>query len=389
MTEANNRTYIMKIASGEMCDHEIMINLDANLIIIGEDNDYRQDISDEGFTAYSIPSHQEPFTFSIISHEGQIAIDLHTKEQSTIIPINLHEVVLRDLFPFCIKQIDTPWENPVVNSDMSGKAIKAENQTRRFKKTPYVKKILIGVSIIALSIISFITIPHYSDDSKDKKVEAIASVINGNHHPVIINEGINNKFLILVENQRDLDWSKQRLLKSKYRNSFTINKIASFEHEVEEKISEVLPELLKLDIKNPCKPVIKISSGKISEKQKIAINNIFFSYLTCYKESQFKVSNINELIKKSELGLTENNVKWHKINEHNKTVFIIKDSLNDKQTASLITFINSFYQQWGERQIKFSFDLENDKLAGKSFITKINGYILLGNNHWLFNSNSR
>lgn len=85
----------MRIASGEMCDQEIIINLDANLIIIGEDNDYKTNISDEGFTSYSIPSHQEAFTFSIISYEDQIAIDLHTKNQSKIIPINLHETVLK------------------------------------------------------------------------------------------------------------------------------------------------------------------------------------------------------------------------------------------------------------------------------------------------------
>ncbi|MBQ0308363.1 PrgH/EprH family type III secretion apparatus protein, partial [Providencia rettgeri] len=86
-------------------------------------------------------------------------------------------------------------------------------------------------------------------------------------------------------------------------------------------------------------------------------------------------------------GLTESNVQWHKITENNKTIFVIKDSLNDKQTTSLITFVSSFYQQWGERQIQFSISLANNELTGKSFITKSNGYILLGNNHWLFNSN--
>ncbi|WP_322741041.1 PrgH/EprH family type III secretion apparatus protein [Providencia heimbachae] len=36
--------------------------------------------------------------------------------------------------------------------------------------------------------------------------------------------------------------------------------------------------------------------------------------------------------------------------------------------------------------MQFSISLENNVLAGKSFITNASGYVLLGNNHWLFNS---
>ncbi|CAK7077375.1 PrgH/EprH family type III secretion apparatus protein [Providencia sp.] len=390
MTDINNRTYIMRIASGEMCDQEIIINLDANLIIIGEDNDYKTNISDEGFTSYSIPSHQEAFTFSIISYEDQIAIDLHTKNQSKIIPINLHETVLKELFPFAIKRIDTPWELPLMEETIPDSTIKTEKMRHKFKKSPYASKIIIGISIITLAFIGFMSIPYNSETTKtivEKKRHAIEELINGNHYPVVVTEGKKDEILVLVKTQRDLDWSMQRLLKSKYRNQFKINKISYVEYEIENKLAEFIPNLLKINIDNPCNPTIKLLKEKISSKEIEFINQTFSSYFQCYSKSGFKTSNIDELIKKSELGLTESNVQWHKITENNKTIFVIKDSLNDKQTTSLITFVSSFYQQWGERQIQFSISLANNELTGKSFITKSNGYILLGNNHWLFNSN--
>ncbi|WP_322746083.1 PrgH/EprH family type III secretion apparatus protein, partial [Providencia rustigianii] len=71
----------------------------------------------------------------------------------------------------------------------------------------------------------------------------------------------------------------------------------------------------------------------------------------------------------------------------NKVIFVIRDSLNDKQTISLINFTNSFNKKWGNKQIQFSVSLANNELAGKSFITHVNGYTLLGKNHWLFNAN--
>lgn len=291
----------MKIASGEMCDQEIIINSNANLIIIGEGNNYKTNVSDEGFTSYSIPSEQEPFTFSIISHEGQIAIDLHTKDQSKIIPINLHEMVLKDLFPFVIKHIDTPWENFTHEETVQSDLVITKKSKYKFKKTLYIKKICVGISIIALAFISFMLIQDNSQNTIDKKNQAIGNVISGNHHPTIITEGKNNQFLILVKTQRDLDWSTQRLLKSKYRNDFTVNNMAKLEREIEDKISESIPHLLKIDINTPCNPIIKISDKTVSEEHKKIINRTLLSYFKCYKGSEFRTSNINELIKKSEL----------------------------------------------------------------------------------------
>ncbi|HGN1706439.1 TPA: PrgH/EprH family type III secretion apparatus protein [Providencia rettgeri] len=389
MTDMNNRTYIMKIASGEMCDQEIIITLDSNLIIIGEENNYRTNISDEGFTIYSIPSHQESFTFSIISYEGQIAIDLHTQDQNKIIPINLHEIVLEDLFPFAIKLIDTPWAISPIEKLSSGIAIKAEKREDKFKKSPYQPKLIVGLSLIVVVFISLLFTPYNSEMEKNKKIQLIGNIISGNHHPVVITEGSKREVLILVETQRDFDWSMQRLLKSKYRSHFKINNIYSLEVEIENKISDVIPNLLKVNISDPCNPIIKLLSKTVSKKDEEFINTIFSRYFQCYKKSEFKIEQKNELIKTSELGLTESNVKWHKIISNDKTIYIINDNLNDKQTISLINFVGSFYQQWGDKQIQFSISLENNALAGKSFITNTNGYILLGNNHWLFNSKTR
>lgn len=389
MTDMNNRTYIMKIASGEMCDQEIIITLDSNLIIIGEENSYRTNISDEGFTVYSIPSHQESFTFSIISYEGQIAIDLHTQDQSKIIPINLHEIVLEDLFPFALKYIDTPWAISPIEEPSSDIVIKAEKRDDKFKKSPYHPKIMAGLTLIVITFISLLFFPYNSEMEKDKKIQSIENVISGNHYPAIITERSKNEALILVETQRDFDWSMQRLLKSKYRNNFKISKIHNLEAEIENKISDVIPNLLKVNINNPCNPIVKLLNKTPSRKDEEFINTVFSNYFQCHKRNDFKIARNDELIKTSELGLIESNVKWHKIISHNKTIFMIKDSLNDEQMISLIKFVNSFYEQWGDRQIQFSISLENDALAGKSFITKTNGYILLGNNHWLFNSKIR
>lgn len=388
MKDIHNKTYVMKIMNGEMRDQEILIKLNANLVVIGEEKTYTANVTEEGFTGYSIPSDQEAFTFSIISHDGQIAVDLHAKNRSEIIPIKLQQLVLKELFPFSLKEIDTPWEPSLIAENKRHQPIKAEKTSNKFNKSPHNNKIFAALSLFALIFVGYLCFPKNSQLQKDVQLQAIENILIGSTQKAIVTKDNKNKVLILVQSQRDYDWSMQQLLKTKFRNSFSIKVKNQLEVEIENKISDEIPDLLKIDISNPCSPVIKSLSNQYIDKKNDFIEKLLSSYFSCYTNYTSQVTNIDELIKKSKLGLTESNVKWHKITENNKTVFIIKDSLNDKQTISAITFANSFYQQWGERQIRFSISLANNELAGKSFITNTDGYILLGNNHWTFNLKS-
>ncbi|WP_323086989.1 PrgH/EprH family type III secretion apparatus protein, partial [Providencia alcalifaciens] len=140
------------------------------------------------------------------------------------------------------------------------------------------------------------------------------------------------------------------------------------------------PNLLKVDISNPCQPVIRVVKNPLPNNDDRNINRILSNYFSCYNQSQLVQVPLEELIKKAELGLAESNVKWQRITKGNYVIFVIRDSLNDKQTLSLISFTNSFSQKWGTKQIQFSVSLANNELAGKSFITHTNGITLLGNN---------
>ena len=388
MTDIHNQTYVMKIMSGKMHDHEIIINLNANLIIIGEEDTYKANLTDEGFTGYSIPSHQETFTFSIISHEGQIAIDLHTKNQSEIIPINLQETVLKELFPFSLKEIDTPWVIPLITEDKQSQPIKTEKKYNKFNKSPYNYKFFTGLSLFACIIVGYCFFPSNSTLQKDAQLQSIEKVLIGSTQKIVVTKNNNNMPIILVQSQRDYDWSMQQLLKTKFRNNFSIKMKSQLENEIENKISNEISALLNIDITDPCNPVINSLSSLNMVKGNNFIEKTFKNYFNCYTGYTSNIVNFDELLKNAELGLTESHVKWHKITKNNKSIFIIKDSLNDNQTISLINFVNSFYQQWGDRQIQFSISLANNELVGQSFITNEDGYILLGNNHWKFNLNT-
>lgn len=388
MKNTNSRTCIMKIASGPMAGQELMINVDKNHIVIGKDINYKTDIAENGFTTYYIPSEETDCEFSIISEEDniaeKIAIKIHNKNKDTVFSIILQELLLVDIFPVVIKLLDTPWE--LADSKNSAPKILKNEKIKKKKTHPIIKTSFIILSIFIVFFSFMVTFPNDNNHTQSKKITEIENILKGTQFPIIVSEEIQGKNLILVRTQRDLDWSMQRLVNTNYGERFIIKKINQFEEELEGKLIELIPNILKIDLSNPCQPVIKKLSIDSEVKSNDAIDNLFSSYFSCYKKIEIHQINSDELLKKSELGLTESDVKWHKIVKDKKIIYVIKDSLNDKQTISLINFTNSFYKEWGGEYIQFSISLENNVLIGKSFITNASGYVLLGNNHWLFNS---
>lgn len=382
-----------------MTGQELMVNTDNNLIIIGSGLDYKTDINDDGFTTYQIPSDGIACEFSIISAsqstESGLAIRLNDSGLSTEIPIVLQQLLLADIFPIAIKTQDTDWQSPQTLEDVLSSEV--ENPLPTIK--PKVKKLLqekpslfnkqtmlVFFFTLFSIFIAYVTFQYIPEQSAEKKVKTLERILQGNHYPITVTQSANNESLILVKTQRDADWSMQRLVKAKYNEKFSIKIISKLEKEIENKIIDVFPDTLKIDLSNPCNPEITVIDERNFINVKNKIDQILSRNFNCYITSEIKKVNLGELLQKAELGLTESNVQWRKITKDNKIIFIIKDSLNDDQTASLINFTNSFYKQWGENHIQFSISLANNTLVGKSFVTNANGYILLSNNHWFFNS---
>ncbi|HHR6080792.1 TPA: PrgH/EprH family type III secretion apparatus protein [Providencia alcalifaciens] len=384
----------MKIISGSMNSQELMINIDKNLIVVGQYAKYKTEIDENGFTTYYIPSEHIQCEFSIISHgehSNNFAINLKQDGKTRHLTATLQEILLVDVFPIAIKPLNTEWnyleKNPQsqsiqvnANTDLNSTAIK---QKSKFNKKWFFVFLLLFVVVFVL----FVEFQNSPKNNTEKQIKNIDNILKGSYYPIIYTQNKKGEILVLVKSQRDEDWSRQVLLKSKYQEKYIIRKTNTLEKEIEDKLIDSVPNLLKVDISNPCQPIIRLVKSPLPNNDNKNINRILSDYFSCYKQSQILEVPLEELIKKAELGLTESNVKWQRITKGNYVIFVIRDSLNDKQTLSLISFTNSFSQKWGTKQIQFSVSLANNELAGKSFITNSNGITLLGNNHWLFNSN--
>ncbi|SPY76072.1 PrgH/EprH family type III secretion apparatus protein [Providencia rustigianii] len=393
MIDTNSRNYIMKIISGPMNGQELMISIDKNLIIIDSNISYHTDVDENGLTTYYIPSDGERCEFSIDSDPAQqdtLLIRFSQGRNNYILPVVFQEVLLADSFPIAVKPLNDRWNSLISQAlNLNAPEIKTNpsNQSIVKQKSNFNKKIitiLLILVIILLIIFSFQINPKNNDD---KKYQTLENILNDSHHPISFAQDNKNKTLIIVSSQRDEDWSRKNLIKAKYNEKFTIINSYKLESEIEDTLIDIVPSLLKVEIKNPCNPIVRVIKNQKNININEDIDRVISKRFSCYTKSKIEYFNFDDLLKKAELGLTESNVQWNRITKGNKVIFVIRDSLNDKQTISLINFTNSFNKKWGNKQIQFSVSLANNELAGKSFITHVNGYTLLGKNHWLFNAN--
>ncbi|WP_272667633.1 MULTISPECIES: PrgH/EprH family type III secretion apparatus protein [unclassified Providencia] len=396
MTDTNSRACIMKIASGPMSGHELVLTADAHLIVIDPNIQYRAEVDDNGFTTYYIPSAAEHYELAVVTEQDPtnssdniqekiFSLNINDGIKSFTIPIVYQELMLADIFPIAFKALDMPWKLTDIEESIPHSAFCDDKKNNLTSLTEKRKTIFICTFLL---FISFVGIYLYPTNNSEKKINMLENILQDSHYPIIATRDGQGDALILVQTQRDADWSVQRLNKENYADKYHIKKINDLESEIENHIYDYIPNLLKVDLSNPCQPVIRIIKEQALSKDRKIIDNIIKSHLACYTDSKVIEIESKALIQIAELGLTESNVPWKKINKDNHVIFIIQGNLNDKQTSSIVHLAERFSHKWGNKYIQFSVSLATNQLAGKSFIRNDQGFIILGHNHWSFNSNT-
>ncbi|WP_140181138.1 PrgH/EprH family type III secretion apparatus protein [Providencia stuartii] len=394
MKSTTSRTCIMKIASGPMNGQELMLTADEHMIVIDPNVEYRAEVDEKGFTTYYIPSNSNHYELAIQtndidgSNDSNATFSLYINDgiKSFKTPIVYQELMLTDSFPIVFKQLDTPWELTLTDSKTADIFIEKEQKNKLINTTSKWNFIFLALFVFLLFFIIY-AMKVYSTNTTVKKINTIESILQGSHHPIVVTLNKKGEALILVQTQREVDWGIQRLYKEKYQEKYTIKRIDILEKEIENKLLDYIPSILKIDLSNPCQPIIRKIKEQALAKDETIINEVMHDYLGCYKNSEFVTIKLNELLSEAEVGLAESHVPWKKIRKDQTIIYLIQGSLNDKQTSSIIQLANQFSNKWGNRHVQFSISLATNKLAGKSFISNNQGYIILDHNSWSFNPN--
>ncbi|EKT60885.1 hypothetical protein OO7_02301 [Providencia sneebia DSM 19967] len=262
MDDINNRIYIMKIASGSMSGQELLLTIDKHLIVIDPTVRFRTKIDDNGYITYYIPSHSAYCKLTIIENDNDSLTDNNLKNESTLdlqvndgvnttlIPIIFQEIMLADLFPIAFKAVDMPWELNVQKLNYEKKF----NIKNKLICLITKRKLIFIITLIIIFIFLGVKIKY--QNSQPNKIEAIRYILNNKYSPIITLDN-NEDLLVLIKSKQEADWIKQNLYKSGFNEKYIIRELNDLEEEIETELSLYMDNIIKVDLSNPYKPVIK------------------------------------------------------------------------------------------------------------------------------------
>ncbi|MCK1144145.1 hypothetical protein MXZ96_12360, partial [Providencia stuartii] len=207
MTDTNSRACIMKIASGPMNGHELVLTANTHLIVIAPNIQYKAEVDDSGFTTYYIPSTTEQCELAVVTEQeptnssdniqGKIfSLNINDGVKPFTIPIVYQELMLADIFPIAFKALDMPWELTDIETNISHSAFCDEKKNNLTSLTEKRKTIFICTFLL---FISFVGIYLYPTNNPEKKINMLESILQDSHYPIIATRDGQGDALILVQ----------------------------------------------------------------------------------------------------------------------------------------------------------------------------------------------
>ncbi|EBJ5114582.1 hypothetical protein DV589_24730 [Salmonella enterica] len=190
---------------------------------------------------------------------------------------------------------------------------------------------------------------------------------------------------ILVNNVHEMDWVHGALLKVKEGNKAIPVLLPKVQKSIIDELYFAGFPVLQINFSDPQNPVLYLSR-QIVGSESDALKKILFEKLPFLTAITFSVCDKNDLLEQARQGLIRLNIAFKQVKTTGGYALVAQESLNDHQLFSLNNFIKNFYEQWGDKYISFSINLNENWLQNKSYLENVNGdgYVFLGPSHWFF-----
>ncbi len=290
-----------------------------------------------------------------------------------------NEIFGHDGVYFAVKKMSEKWSDGVNNFSRNNFFIQKCSCLLGGRK----RNFIIWGSIILLCLI--ILFFFWADSSQVERVQK-NSFLNEAPWPLNIVDSPRTHFrYVLTNNVHEMDWVNGALLKAKGENKVVPVLLPKVQKNIIDELYFAGFPVLQLNFSNPQIPVLYLSREVVNSESD-ALKKILFEKIPFLTAIKFIVCDRNELLEQARQGLVRLNIAFKQVRTTNGYALIAQESLNDHQLFSLNNFINGFYEQWGDKYISFSINLNENWLQNKSYLENINGdgYVFLDPSHWYF-----
>ncbi|GLY60823.1 type III secretion system needle complex protein PrgH [Pectobacterium carotovorum subsp. carotovorum] len=303
--------------------------------------------------------------------------------------IDENEIFTHEHICFAFKQSEKKWTEDVLNynlqsTEQKNELILANHDIVEFFNKRKNRAIAFGLFILFLLLISA-SIVWYKKVESDWHVLTLNNVLSGSPSPLEIVKSRDDKTIfVLAQKLQEMEWAQEALF-IKIKDSQNVIPIWLAQHR-EDTVAQLHHAgypVLQLDYTVPQYPVLAIHRA-LSEAEEKNLKSAVLQKIPFAMDIKFIVKNKEQLLKEAKQGLESLHIAYRKINTDVGYSLIIRDALSDNVLTALSQYIKNFNNQWGNRIINFSINLDENWLQDKSYVDSSNGYLFLNPRHWYF-----
>lgn len=292
-----------------------------------------------------------------------------------------NEVFLHEHIRFAIKHSEDEWPEDIKNFSLSPPRDAEFSEQERLDHKKY--HALLFASIILLFLVITAGVIWYKKLESDRQVLTLNEALAGAPMPVDIVRGRDNNIYVLIQNFQAMEWTRQALFKLQSKDNVVPVWLTQQRNEIISQLANAGYPVLQIDYSKPQHPTIALYRGLTLQEEKnfkaIVLQKIPFAL-----DIKVLVKTKAQLLQEARQGLDRLHIYYRQINSTSGYALVIRDALSDSTLRSLQHFIKQFNHQWGDREINFSINLDENWLQDKSYVDSSKGYLFLNPRHWYF-----
>jgi len=312
----------------------------------------------------------------------QFKIEIYDSEKTLNLTLSENEIFEYGSLRLALKRGDSHWSSCVDNYDFSALTV-AKTDTAGAERRFLSYKVFILLILIPV-VIGIITVGLYAKNLKNSRIEQVKEVLsNAPGNISYINNQDDSAIYIICSDRLLLEWVKTALLKIKDNDVATPLLVTDTLRTTLEALKKSGFPVFQIDFSIPQQPTILVHR-LLNEQESARLKKLFLKTVPFAKETTISYVPAKKLLSEAQLGLDKLHIKYKLINTSIGYSLVVKDALNDTTLHSLVTFINNFYQKWGNYFINYSINLNEDWLRNKSYLDSKDGYLFINPHHWYF-----
>lgn len=297
-----------------------------------------------------------------------------------------NEVFVHEHIRFAVKRSEDEWPEEIKNFNFPPVLFDAELNGQDKREESKTKKNRLHVLCSIIPLLLLVIIPSvilYKTLDSERQVLTLNETLAGAPMPVEIVRGReNNLTYILTQDFQTIEWTREALIKLKGKSVVPVW-LSQQRNELIYQLANAGYPVLQINYSIPQHPVIalyrSLPSQEESNLKSIALQKIPFAL-----DINILVKTKIQLLQEARQGLDRMHIYYRLINSSGRYALVVRDALSDSALQALQHFIKQFNHQWGNREINFSINLDENWLQDKSYVDSSNGYLFMNPRHWYF-----